>query len=188
NCQESNHINLVCTYRSRHCSIIEKVFNFSIVYVPGTHGELYYVAFANANSKMFSNFYVYLDYDGFHLIYCVFEKRMNRSDVGVWINVFDKGVWSMLLSSVVLTCIILWIKRKQFLSSIFDVVGAVFRQSLSFKKLIWLSLPLLVILSNYENYFTSDLTVVDKIQPMKSLKEVVAKGYTIHYHEVVDVM
>src|SRR5581483_584919 len=54
-------------------------------------------------------------------------------------------------------------------------------QSLSFQKLIWLSLPLLVILSNYENYMTSDLTVVDKIQPMKSLKEVVAKGYTIHY-------
>src|SRR5581483_2522702 len=104
---------------------------------------------------------------------CVFKKRMNRSDVGVWINVFDKGVWSMLLSSVVIISIILWIKRKQFLSSIFDVVATVFRQSLSFKTLIWLSLPLMVILSNYENYLTSDLTVVEKMKPMKNLKEVV---------------
>src|SRR5581483_8493233 len=133
----------------------------SIVYVPGNSGELLYFTFAY-NSETLSNFLIYIDYSGFHLVYCVFEKRSTRSDVGVWINVFDKVVWSMLLSSVVLICIILWIKRKQFLSSIFDVVAAVFRQSLSFEKLIWFSLPLLIILSNYENYFTSDLTVVDK--------------------------
>src|SRR5581483_8961096 len=88
-CPESNHIDIACLDGSRYWSTIETVFNFSIVSDIG-NGDLPYIAFFLSEVEIFSNFFIYLEYDGYQLLYCVFEKRMNRSDVGVWINVFDK--------------------------------------------------------------------------------------------------
>ena len=82
---------------------------------------------------------------------------------------------------MVLICSIICIQKQEIASQIFfNGIAIVFRQERSYKRIIILSLPSLVILSSYENYLTSELTVVEKVKPMENVKEVINEGYMIY--------